>query len=623
MPKLLSATYHPNIEVAEFICEDGRHLLRSGGTLPWRINNPGDLTARVVDGVPAPKKAKGYVGFATTRSGRTFLIFPDEDAGRAELKANLKRKHGARTIPEAIPHYAPERENDTAKYIDDLLRTSGIPASRRISDCTDAEIERIVDSISTIEGFHARAETRKETWVAVSRINATDGSQPVPDAEIILQREGGEERLKSDATGRFPPVIHPADKSTVPVKVMSPKTKEPVQVGSIGGETGKDFNLLAKFRKWKGVAGSEKINSSTLGHKKPMSYVVQPGDSLWKIAKLYRTSAAAIKESNELGHDRIYPGEVLLITGSGKVKADDRPPAPPAVEVKPPPASEPTSRAAPPRRTRIYPPPPPVPSAIRSSDPERSKEGAGKVLALINPTPSRAPWMAIAIAEAKLRRGEVELTLQDKINYHVEVNDGLKAMHGNSNAWCAAFVNWCLMRANYPIENPGYPNRKVAKARAHGFYEVDGPKKKSEKTTPKVRNPLFIELDRPIYGAIAMVTLKSGHGRHVGFVYAKNGEEDLILLGGNQQSRIRFSPFSRELRAPVIAKDKNGNPWVKRSGSSSYLKYFIPTSYHQQAKKDLADPGLNEASVTSLNLMLGIPPDEIRRKNSRMNEDIS
>ena len=188
MPKLLSATYHPNIEVAEFICEDGRHLLRSGGTLPWRINNPGDLTARVVDGVPAPKKAKGYVGFATTRSGRTFLIFPDEDAGRAELKANLKRKHGARTIPEAIPHYAPERQNDTAKYIDDLLRTSGIPASRRISDCTDAEIERIVDSISTIEGFHARAETRKETWVAVSRINATDGSQPVPDAEIGCHR---------------------------------------------------------------------------------------------------------------------------------------------------------------------------------------------------------------------------------------------------------------------------------------------------------------------------------------------------------------------------------------------------------------------------------------------------
>ncbi|MBN8756756.1 LysM peptidoglycan-binding domain-containing protein, partial [Variovorax sp.] len=348
MPKLLSATYHPNIEVAEFICEDGRHLLRSGGTLPWRINNPGDLTARVVDGVPAPKKAKGYVGFATTRSGRTFLIFPDEDAGRAELKANLKRKHGARTIPEAIPHYAPERENDTAKYIDDLLRTSGIPASRRISDCTDAEIERIVDSISTIEGFHARAETRKETWVAVSRINATDGSQPVPDAEIILQREGGEERLKSDATGRFPPVIHPADKSTVPVKVMSPKTKEPVQVGAIGGETGKDFNLLAKFRKWKGVAGSEKLNSASLGKKTSKSYVVQPGDSLGKIAKLYRTSIAAIKEGNGLRSDRIYPGEVLSITARDEERSREQKASPPPVKpTAPTPVSAGAASAAP------------------------------------------------------------------------------------------------------------------------------------------------------------------------------------------------------------------------------------------------------------------------------------
>jgi hypothetical protein len=150
MPKLISATYHPNIEVAEFICDDGRHLLRHGGTLPWRINNPRDLTALLVDGAPAPKKAKGYIGFASTRSGRTFLIFPDEDAGRAELKANLKRRHGEKTIPRAIPSYAPNRENDTEKYIADLLRTSGVPADKKINECSDAEIEKIIDSISEI-----------------------------------------------------------------------------------------------------------------------------------------------------------------------------------------------------------------------------------------------------------------------------------------------------------------------------------------------------------------------------------------------------------------------------------------------------------------------------------------
>lgn len=626
MPRLISATYHPNIEVAEFICEDGRHLLRSGGTLPWRINNPGDLTARMVDGVPAPRKAKGYVGFATTRSGRTFLIFPDEDAGREELKANLKRLHGDRTIPEAIPIYAPKKENDTEKYVRDLLKTSGIPAGRKIGECSDAELEKIVSSIAEIEGFHANAGTRKETWVAVSRINATDGSQPLPGTEIILQRGGKEETVKSDAAGRFPPVIHPADKSAVHVKVADPKSREAVTVGTIEGDVGKDFNLLARFKRWKGVAGSEKINSSTHGQKKPMSYVVQPGDSLWKIAKLYRTSVEAIREANERGHDRIYPGEVLLIAGSGKTKSGHRPstvPPPGMAAAKPPAASAPPSPAALSRPKVVSPPPPPAPSGIRPSDSERSKEGEGKVLALINPVPGRAPWMPVAIAEAKLRRGELEITLQDKINYHVEVDDGLKAMDGPSNAWCAAFVNWCLMQAKYPIENLGYPNRKVAKARAHGFYEVDGPKEKSEKTPPKVRNPLFVELDRPIYGAIAMVTSRQGHGRHVGFVYAKSGDEDLILLGGNQRSQIRFSAFAKNLRTQVMVRNKNGKAEIRKSGSSSYLKYFIPIAYYEQAKKDLVEPGLNEANVVSLNLILGIPPEKPGGNKGGLSEDIS
>ena len=568
MSKLISATYHPNIEVAEFICEDGRHLLRSGGTLPWRINNPGDLTARMVDGVPAPKKAKGYVGFATTKSGRTFLIFPDEDSGREELKANLKRLHGNRTIPEAIPVYAPKGENNTEKYTDDLLRTSGIPADRKLSECTDAELEKIVDSISEIEGYHAKPETRKETWVVVSTINATNGSQPLPDTEITLQTGDREEKVKSDATGRFPLVIHPSDKAAVHVKVTDPKTREPVTVGTIQGDTGQDFNLLAKFRKWKGVAGSEKINSSTPGHKKPMSYVVQPGDSLGKIAKLYRTSVAAIKDGNGLSSDRIYPGEVLLIGGSGKETGPAQG-APTAATSKAVPASTP---AIPKLRPRpAAPPPAPIPSSTQPSDSERSKEGTGKVLALINPFPGRAPWMPIAIAEAKLRAGETEATLQDKINYHIEVNDGLKSLNGNSNAWCAAFVNWCLSQAKYPIDNISFPNHRAAKARAHGFYEVDGPKGKAEEVTRMIRNPLFVELDRPIYGAIAMVTSRSGHRHHVGFVYAKYGGEDLILLGGNQRNQIRFSPFSKEVRAPVkrkgkMEKWKNGNQKIGKFG---------------------------------------------------------
>lgn len=600
MPKLISATYHPNIEVAEFICEDGRHLLRSGGTLPWRINNPGDLTARMVNGVPAPKKAKGYIGFATTRSNRTFLIFPDEDSGREELKANLKRLHGERTISEAIPTYAPKNENNTEKYTSDLLKTSGIPAHRKIGECTDAELEKIMNGISEIEGYHANTETRKETWVVVSRINATNGSQPLPDTEIILQKGGKEEKAKSDETGRFPPVIHPADNSAVHVKVMDPKTKEPVIVGSIRGSAGKDFNLLAKFRKWKGVAGSEKINSSTAGKKKPMSYVVQPGDSLWKIAKLYRTSVDAIKDGNGLSSDRIYPGEVLLINGSGKVKPSDKLATPLVTTVE-----TPIAPAIPPKRPRLPPPSEaPILSSIEPSDLERSKEGAGKVLALINPVSGRAPWMAIAIAEAKLRYGKHEEVLEGEIDYHVEIGDGSKFL--TKMAWCAAFVNWCLLKAGYPIENVGFRDRRATMGRAHGFYEMD------EKG--KIRNPLFVELDRPIYGAISVAAYRGGHGYHVGFAYGKAGEGDLILLGGNQDDRIKFSPFNMSLVQTMKVASKDGREKEVVVKNSDYLRYFVPAIYYEKARKDLESPGLDAMNVDALNKVIGVPPESKKRK---------
>ncbi|MFS2206965.1 LysM peptidoglycan-binding domain-containing protein [Variovorax sp. Varisp36] len=594
MSKLISATYHPNIEVAEFICEDGRHLLRSGGTLPWRINNPGDLTARMVGGAPAPKKAKGYVGFATTKSGRTFLIFPDEDSGRTELKANLKRLHGDRTIPEAIPVYAPKGENNTEKYANDLLRTSGIPADRKLSECTDAELEKIVDSISEIEGYHAKPETRKETWVVVSTINATNGSQPLPDTEIILQRGSREEKVKSDATGRFPLVIHPSDKAAVHVKVTDPKTKEPVKVGTIQGDTGQDFNLLAKFRKWKGVAGSEKINSSTLDQKKPMSYVVQPGDSLGKIAKLYRTSVAAIKDVNELSSDRIYPGEVLLIGGRGK-----EPSAAQSASISTAPkAASASTPLIPKARPRAAPPAAPIPSSTQPSDSERSKEGTGKVLALINPWPGRAPWMPIAIAEAKLRYGKQEDVLENEIDYHVEIGDGSKSM--SAVAWCAAFANWCLSKANFPVDNISFRDHRAIMGRAHGFYEIN------EKE--KIRNPLFVELAKPIYGAISVATSRSGHGYHVGFAYGKEGEENLILLGGNQDDRIKFSPFNKDATQVVKVIGKDGKIKEKKIKCSSYLRYFVPVSYYEQAKKDLENPGIERMDVDALNKFIGVPP---------------
>mgnify|MGYP004599762791 FL=1 len=42
-------------------------------------------------------------------------------------------------------------------------------------------------------------------------------------------------------------------------------------------------------------------------------YYVKPGDSLWKIAKKYRTTVYEIMSYNDLKDDKIYPNQQLII----------------------------------------------------------------------------------------------------------------------------------------------------------------------------------------------------------------------------------------------------------------------------------------------------------------------
>lgn len=299
-----------------------------------------------------------------------------------------------------------------------------------------------------------------------------------------------------------------------------------------------------------------------------------------------------LKEDNRRFNDKIFAGEVLSIYG----------PAP--QESKPTKAATRSVPASRPQAPRTEPSTSQAPIAATPTLPARSDDGEGKPLALMPQDQRRAPWMIYAIAEAKRLKGMQEAEIEASgTNYHKAIKDGLSTIVGNNNAWCAAFVNWCLMQAGYPIENKHFYDSKTAKARAHAFMEVRGPKDKDNPhKTPMVRNPLFIEVTEPIYGSIGLVISPSNHGSHVGFVYARQDDNNIILLGGNQLDRVKFSIFNRT-PTKSITTTINGKKKVK-SGNPNRLLFFIPAAYKEQAQKDTTH--LPNISVNELNESFGI-----------------
>mgnify|MGYP003586887607 CR=1 FL=1 len=122
-----------------------------------------------------------------------------------------------------------------------------------------------------------------------------------------------------------------------------------------------------------------------------------------------------------------------------------------------------------------------------------------------------APWMKVALREAKQWKGVKEGSITD--NYHSLI--GYKG-ESLSTAWCASFANYCLKDS--------------------GFSWV----KNYSSQFPTTYPDKFIKIDKPIYGAIVVyrhTNKKYGTG-HVSFIYGKLDNGDYAVLGGNQGDSI-------------------------------------------------------------------------------------
>lgn len=74
--EFISAKYDADTLTVDFVGNDGTHLLRSGETVAWRFNNPGNLR-------PAGDKLMfGAIGIGQTKGNKSFVIFKSYDINR-------------------------------------------------------------------------------------------------------------------------------------------------------------------------------------------------------------------------------------------------------------------------------------------------------------------------------------------------------------------------------------------------------------------------------------------------------------------------------------------------------------------------------------------------------------
>lgn len=129
---------------------DGKkRLVKRGGTLSWRNNNPGNIKSG------AHSRIHGAIG---SISG--FAVFPTYEEGKSALLRLFKRSDfREKTIFEMVSSYAPKKDrNDPVRYRKTLRQKTGLNLDRKLKDLSDAELAKLVTAVQEIEGFRTGSE---------------------------------------------------------------------------------------------------------------------------------------------------------------------------------------------------------------------------------------------------------------------------------------------------------------------------------------------------------------------------------------------------------------------------------------------------------------------------------
>lgn len=114
-------------------------LVKVGGSISWRANNPGNLR----DASTKIASAPGAVG--------NFAVFATMEDGRAAQKALYLNKYGNLKVRDAVSKLTPPEENDTNAYLEQL-KAAGIDLDKTVASQIDSLMIAIRANEGLIEG---------------------------------------------------------------------------------------------------------------------------------------------------------------------------------------------------------------------------------------------------------------------------------------------------------------------------------------------------------------------------------------------------------------------------------------------------------------------------------------
>ncbi|KHO35943.1 peptidoglycan-binding protein LysM [Enterobacter sp. FB] len=592
--RFINAIYHASTKTVEYESSNGTRLLKTGGSLNWRFNNPGNLIS--------VKNQKGRIGIGVVYNPdkHSFAIFSSIEAGDNAKRSLLKRKYKDFTIPEMMKKYAPGNDgNNPEAYANFIMSESGVAQGEKVGELDDSKFSKVIKAISKKEGG---LKPGTEKWVYVTNVTVSDGSRPVADVPFKVTLGSTSYEWKTDAYGKLKTIIHTKQGMAIVVKYTNSAGKEDVVYSAVAGDETKNILLTRNFSQFsaKTLADTPKVPRAK-STQKPIEYTVMSGDTLSKIAERYKTSTDEIAKNNNIKDvskifpgqhltiygvnangpsnytvvpgdtlvkiaekngvyvddiarqnnisdpNKIYPGQSISIDKSGNVTSGqtEKPVANPI-------ASKPAIKK--PEKNSIN-------NENKKTLDSVGGKNSGNPIALLPHDQREAPWMAVAFEEGETRWKWGRVKEGDGgINYHKKTGINMSSMVGNSNPWCASFINYCLKESGYSTSGSA-----------------------SSQSFSKNKN--FIKISQPIYGAIVVLRKKGSWTGHVAFIYCFFEDGEIGVLGGNQGDSVTINPLYQ----------------VYINGRLHYelIGFYVPKPYYAYAQKTISS-GLRKTTMSNI-----------------------